>query len=201
MKIIGLLDNYGSSIHTGTPPLLLLTDVSLLKSGKPFFVPDDGHEYCAFPSIAIKISRLGKSIPARFAHRYYTEAAAALNIRDITLLENLKASSLPWTEAVAFDYSAPIGPFSPIGESLEDNIITFRHFDSLGQELSPPVTFDPACLRLGADRAIEALSQRFTLKDGDIIFLGYTPSCFAIAPRQTIEAFSRKGERMIAKIR
>lgn len=202
MKLISLLENYGNASPLPTPPLLLLTDVSLLKSGKPFFVPDDGHEYRAFPSMAIRICRLGKSIPARFAHRYYQEVAPALNIRDITLLSLLRKKSLPWTEAVAFDYSTPTGDFISLPQMGMDGIkLTFRHLDNTGKEISSPIMFDPKNLQIGADKAIEVLSRRFTLKDGDIIFLGHTSDSFLLSPRQTVEAFTDTKRNLFVKLR
>ncbi len=203
MKIIGFFDNYKPVV--GNRPedaLIQLTDVSLLRNGKPFFVPDDGHEYRAYPTLALKICRLGKTIPTRFASRYYTECAPALNIRDLTVLNRLRELSYPWTQAVAFDYSAPIGEFRSAPEILSgQKKIIFRQIDSEGIEATPSIEFDVNQLHLSPDEIIASLSTRFTLKDGDIIFVGYSPQSFLLSSRHTIEAGIGDDRLLTAKIR
>ena len=48
-------------------------DSALLKDNKPFFLPDFSNEIHHEIELIIKISRLGKNIEAKFAHRYYDE--------------------------------------------------------------------------------------------------------------------------------
>ena len=64
MKIIGINNNY----HTEekSPALFLMADSSLLKDGKPFFLPSFDNDFRMYPSVVIKICRLGKNIAKRF---------------------------------------------------------------------------------------------------------------------------------------
>ena len=89
MKVIGLTDNFQGSAPSGTangfPGIFLMADSTLLKDGKPFFVPDFSADMVARPTFAIHMNRLGKNIAAKFANRYYAEVTVGLSIvaRDI----------------------------------------------------------------------------------------------------------------------
>ena len=79
MKIFCLGMNYPvhNKILHGTlnkpeePVIFCKPDSALLKSGKPFFIPDDLGRIEYEGELVVRICRLGKSIPERFAHRYY----------------------------------------------------------------------------------------------------------------------------------
>ena len=53
------------------PVIFLKPDSALLKDGKPFFIPDFSNEVHYETELVVRISRLGKNIAERFAHRYY----------------------------------------------------------------------------------------------------------------------------------
>ena len=53
------------------PVIFTQADSSLLKDGKPFFVPDHLGRIDYETEVVVRICRLGKSIPEQFAHRYY----------------------------------------------------------------------------------------------------------------------------------
>ena len=67
------------------PVMFLKPDSSLLKNNKPFFLPDFSENIHYEVEVVIKISRLGKGISAKFAHRYYDEVTLGIDItaRDI----------------------------------------------------------------------------------------------------------------------
>lgn len=198
MKILGLLDNYGAETDGRRPSVMQLTDASLLQSGKPFFIPSDNHDYEAFPSVAIRISRLGKSIPARFAHRYFSQATIGLNIRDMDRLRELSQAGLPWAEAVAFDYSAPIGTMVD-AETVFDprSRIEIDLCDTEGNPVCGQVIYRTSDLIADVYSVIEMLSQRFTLKEGDIIFVGYAP--FPIPAKIRHNIICRLGSQILLK--
>ena len=50
---------------------------ALLRPGYPFFVPHLEAEWCAIPSLAIKIGRTGKCVAPPFAERYIESCALA----------------------------------------------------------------------------------------------------------------------------
>src|SRR5512140_3856716 len=101
------------------PVVFLKPDSALLKKNKPFFLPDFSHNIQYEVEIVVKISKLGKGIEARFAHRYYDEITVGIDItaRDIQG-KNVKAG-LPWELSKCFDGAAPVGEFIPVS-SVED---------------------------------------------------------------------------------
>lgn len=194
MKIFGFIDNYGVSSEGCEPSLIQFSDVSVIGPGKPFFLPGDGHVYRAYPSVAIKVDRLGKTISPRHASRYYSEAAFGLNIRDDSMLGSLRSAGLPWTEAVSFDYSVPLGRFMPAGKILSETaVIAVSLTDRAGNPCGQPTVYMPGALHLQADEALSRVSRRFTVKNGDIILLGFPEEGIDIAAGQTIEC-SESGE-------
>ena len=58
------------SLKLSEPTIFMKSDSSLLKDGKPFFIPDFSSEIHYETEIVVKIDRLGKNIAERFAHRY-----------------------------------------------------------------------------------------------------------------------------------
>ena len=79
MKIFAIGMNYAlhnKALH-GTlskpeePVIFLKADTALLKDHKPFFIPDHMGRIEYEAEVVVRICRLGKNIPERFAHRYY----------------------------------------------------------------------------------------------------------------------------------
>ena len=79
MKILAVGKNYaqhnkemGDTLYRQEEPVVFLKpDSSLLKDGKPFFLPDHLGRVDYEGELVVRICRLGKNIPERFAHRYY----------------------------------------------------------------------------------------------------------------------------------
>ena len=51
------------------PVIFTKADSSLLKDGKPFFLPEEMGRVDYETELVVRICKLGKSIPQRFAHR------------------------------------------------------------------------------------------------------------------------------------
>ncbi len=123
---------------------LLLPDSAFCRPENPFFLSDFADRFVALPATAVRISKVGKSIARRFAHRYSSEAAPAALIIASGLLQTLRDTGLPWTSAIAYDRSVLTGNFSTV-EALSNQ--------------------DDIC------RAIETISRTMTLKTGDILIV------------------------------
>ena len=78
------------------PVIFLKPDSSLLKDGKPFYIPDFSQNIHYEAEVVIKISKLGKNIAERFAHRYYEEVTIGLDLTARDIQNELKAKGLPW---------------------------------------------------------------------------------------------------------
>lgn len=179
MKIFGIGMNYiqhnkeldGALYKTEAPVLFTKADSSLLKSGKPFFVPDFmGHiDYEA--ELVIRICRLGKNIPQRFAHRYYDAVTVGIDFTARDVQQQLREKGLPWDLSKSFDGAAAIGEWVGKDKFLDVQALRF-HLDINGQTVQEGCTAD---MVFGIDEIVAYISQYFTLKTGDVIFTG-TPA-------------------------
>ena len=84
------------SLKLSEPTIFMKSDSSLLKDGKPFFIPDFSSEIHYETEIVVKIDRLGKNIAERFAHRYYNEVTVGIDFTARDLQNKLRAQGLPW---------------------------------------------------------------------------------------------------------
>ncbi len=64
--------------------------------------------------VVLKISKLGKSIPAKYAHRYYDEVTVGIDITARDIQNRNSAAGLPWELSKGFDGAAPLGRFIPV---------------------------------------------------------------------------------------
>lgn len=167
MKIIGILNNYQT--ENADRAIFLMADSSLLKDGKPFFLPDFDDDFRIYPSLVVRICRLGKNISSRFASRYYDAFTIGLNVRAEKTLRRLVSEGLPWAEAVSFDSSAILGDFISAESTGQDNI---KFSIEINGHILCQWSADE--LNVGIDRIIEEISSRFTLKIGDLIYIGFT---------------------------
>ena len=163
MKIIAVGMNYAAhnkelhhSLELSEPTIFMKSDSSLLKDGKPFFIPDFSSEVHYETEIVVRIDRLGKNIAERFAHRYYNEVTVGIDFTARDLQNKLRAQGLPWEISKAFDNSAVIGTFIPLEQAGDVNRLPF-HLDINGSKVQAYV------------------SRFFTLKIGDLIYTG-TPA-------------------------
>ncbi|MEO8773240.1 MAG: fumarylacetoacetate hydrolase family protein [Gelidibacter sp.] len=177
MKIICIGRNYTEHIkelanEKPTEPVVFLKpDTAILLKKQPFFIPDFSNDVHHEVEILVKISKVGKHIDKKFAHKYYDEIGLGIDFTARDLQQQLKAKGLPWEKAKAFDGAAVVGEWLPksnfesvdaINFSLEKNGILVQQGNT-------------SHMLWKIDELIEYVSKYFTLKIGDIIFTG-TPS-------------------------
>lgn len=171
MKIFAVYGNYdvptADSLFAGERQILLMADSSLLPPDRPLFVPDFDNDFRLFPSMAVKIHRLGKSIAPRFAYRYYDIAAPAANLVACGELARRRAEGCPWSMAAAFDMSAIVMPYAQLADVPDP--FRFSMSNSAGC-----VEWDVGRLCASLDEIISIISSRFKLCTGDIIFPGFS---------------------------
>lgn len=178
MKILAVGMNYaahnkelhGALIKKSSPVIFTKTDSALLKDGKPFFIPDFT-ERCDYETeLVVRICRLGKSIPERFAHRYYDAVTVGIDFTARDLQERLRSEGLPWELCKGFDGSAAIGRFVPVDPATIQNL----HFrlDIDGETVQRGHTAD---MLFRIDEIIAYVSRFFMLRQGDLLFTG-TPA-------------------------
>ena len=147
------------SLELSEPTIFMKSDSSLLKDGKPFFIPDFSSEVHYETEIVVRIDRLGKNIAERFAHRYYNEVTVGIDFTARDLQNKLRAQGLPWEISKAFDNSAVIGTFIPLEQAGDVNRLPF-HLDINGSKVQEGNTSN---MLFSVDKIIAYVSRFFTL--------------------------------------
>jgi 2-keto-4-pentenoate hydratase/2-oxohepta-3-ene-1,7-dioic acid hydratase in catechol pathway len=160
-----------NALELSEPVIFMKPDSSLLKDGKPFFIPGFSSDVHYETEIVVKIDKLGKNIAERFASRYYNEITVGIDFTARDLQSRLRRQGLPWEISKAFDSSAAIGAFIPLRQAGDINKVPFcLHIN--GQKVQKGNTAD---MLFPVDKIIAYASRFFTLKMGDLIYTG-TPS-------------------------
>ena len=122
MKIIAVGKNYrdhaiefdGSNEKPAVPMIFMKPDSAIIKNGKHFYVPDFLGRVDYEAEIVVRINKLGKSIPARFAHRYYDAITVGIDFTARDMQRGLIERGEPWDLSKGFDGSAVLGEFLPV---------------------------------------------------------------------------------------
>ena len=177
MKIICIGRNYvdhAKELNNDLPekPVFFLKpDSALVTRNKPFFYPDFSKNVHHELELVVKIQRLGRSIPEKFASRYYSEIGLGVDFTARDLQNEMKDKGLPWEIAKGFDYSAPVSEFIALSALDDPENIGF-HLELNGKKVQQGNSRD---LVFSFDQIIAYVSQFMTLKTGDLIFTG-TPA-------------------------
>lgn len=176
MKIFAVGMNYiqhnkeldGTLYKPEEPVIFTKADSALLKDSKPFFLPDELGRIDYETELVVRICRLGKSIPQRFAHRYYDAVTVGIDFTARDLQNRLRAEGKPWDLCKGFDGSAAIGEWVSIEKFRDIQAIHFR-LDINGNTVQEGCSSD---MLFKVDEIIAYISQWFTLKTGDILYTG-----------------------------
>ena len=176
MKIFAIGMNYiqhnkeldGALYKPEQPVIFTKADSALLKDKKPFFIPDFCEQVDYETELVVRISRLGKSIPERFAHRYYDAVTVGIDFTARDLQNKLREEGKPWEICKGFDGSAAIGEWVEIEKFRDIQRIHF-HLDINGKTVQEGCSSD---MLFKVDEIIAYISRFFTLKTGDILYTG-----------------------------
>lgn len=162
---------HGTLKKPDEPVIFLKADSSLLKDHKPFFIPDHLGRIEYETEVVVRICKLGKTVPVRFAPRYYDALTVGIDFTARELQHKLSQAGQPWDLAKGFDGAACLGEWVPKEKFRDLNALRF-HLDINGQTVQEGCTCD---MLYKIDEIISYISQYFTLKTGDILFTG-TPA-------------------------
>ena len=189
MKIFAIGMNYaahnqelhGTLKRPDEPVIFTKADSAILNQGKPFFIPDHLGRIDYETELVVRICRLGKNIPQRFAYRYYDALTLGIDFTARDLQRKASEAGQPWTICKGFDGSAAIGEWIPKERLLKDPTTVCEnsglqslhfHLDINGQTVQEGCTSD---MLYTVDEIIAYISQFFTLKTGDLLYTG-TPA-------------------------
>ena len=176
MKIFAVGMNYiqhnkeldGALYKPEHPVIFTKADSALLKDHKPFFIPDWSRQVDYETELVVRICRLGKSIPERFAYRYYDAVTVGIDFTARDIQKEARQKGLPWEICKGFDGSAAIGEWVPVEELGDIQSLRF-HLDINGKKVQEGTAAD---MLFRIDELIAYISQFFTLKTGDMLYTG-----------------------------
>jgi len=191
MKIICIGRNYANHIEElknerpSEPVVFMKPDSAILLKQHPFVIPEFSEDIHHEIELIVKISKVGKYIEPKFAHKYYDEISVGIDFTARDLQAKLKAKGLPWEKAKAFDGSAVIGEFLPKSQfvSLENVNFELKNNNVAVQK------GNSSMMMWNIDELVSYVSQFFTLKIGDIIFTGTPEGVAAVKPDDVLEGF------------
>jgi acylpyruvate hydrolase len=177
MKILAIGRNYADHIkelkneQPEAPVIFLKPDTALIRNNSPFYYPDFSNNIHFEVELVIKISKEGKNIEEKFAHKYFQEIGLGIDFTARDIQDKAKAAGLPWTLAKGFNGSAPISEFVQKTNFKDLNNLSF----SLVQNGVLKQSGNSGQMIHNFDAIISYISKFITLKQGDIIFTG-TPA-------------------------
>ena len=182
MKIFAIGMNYAEhnkSLHDTLskperPVIFTKADSALLKDGKPYET-----------ELVVRICRLGKTIPQRFAHRYYDAVTVGIDFTAREMQKRLREAGQPWELAKGFDGSAAIGTWMDVQKFRDIQAIHF-HLDINGKAVQEGCSSD---MFYKVDEIISYISQYFTLKTGDLLYTGCPTGCGPVSIDDHLEGY------------
>ena len=178
MKIIAVGKNYadhakefdGTVEKPQVPMIFMKPDSSILKNGKHFYMPDWMGRIDYEAEIVVRINKLGRSIPARFAYRYYDAVTVGIDFTARDMQRRFIEEGAPWELSKGFDCSAVLGEFRSVDKyPLNDLPFSLTINDNTVQQARS------SQMLFSIDEIIAYVSRFCTLKTGDLIFTG-TPA-------------------------
>lgn len=177
MKIIAIGRNYVDHIKElnnaipSEPVIFSKPETAIIKNNEPFYLPDFSEDVHHEVEILVKISKIGKNIDTKFAHKYYDEIGLGVDFTARDIQSKLKEKGLPWELAKGFDGSAYVSHFLPKTDFQDLSDINFSlHVNGEVRQQG-----NTSLMMYSIDTIIAFISRYFTLKTGDIIYTG-TPS-------------------------
>lgn len=191
MKIFAVGMNYlmhtkelhGEAFKPQSPVIFTKADSALLKDRKPFFIPDDMGRIDYEGELVVRICKLGKSVPEKFAHRYYDAVTVGLDFTARDMQTEARKQGLPWTICKGFDGSAIIGEWLPLMGDIQK-----LHFSlsKNGETVQSAVASE---MLYSVDELISYISRFFTLKTGDLLFTGTPAGVGPVAVGDFLEGY------------
>lgn len=203
MKIICVGRNYAAHAKelnnavNDKPVIFMKPETAQIAGRQPFFMPKFSTEIHHEVELVLKISKPGKNIQEKFAHKYYNEIGIGIDFTARDLQAELKSKGLPWELAKAFDGSAPTGQFLPKEELEPLNEISF----SLLKNKEVVQEGNSKNMIFSFNYIISFVSQFIMLKKGDLIFTGTPAGVGPVKINDVLDAFIGETKLLTVKIK
>ncbi len=176
MKIFCIGRNYvdhAKELNNPIPkkPLVFMKPMSaLLINNKPLYYPGFTKDLQYEAEIVLKVTKNGKHVEEKFAHKYYDQIAFGIDFTARDVQAECKKKGHPWEIAKGFDGSGGLSEFISL-DRVDRNAIKFQ-LKKNGEVVQQGNTKD---LIFSFDYLISYLSTIFKIQTGDIIYTG-TPA-------------------------
>lgn len=192
MRIFAIGRNYAEHIselnneRPDEPVIFTKPDTALLRNNAPFYYPTISKDIHYEVELVLKISKEGKAIEEKFAHKYYDSIGIGVDFTARDLQQKAKEKGLPWDIAKGFNGSAPISDtFYPVSHFKELNNINFKlEVDGIVKQQG-----NTSHMLFNFDYIVSYLSKFFTLKTGDLIFTGTPKGVGPVALGNRLSAY------------
>jgi len=150
------------------PVIFMKPKSAMLQANSPFYYPEFTNELHYECELILRISKNGKYISEKNASKYYDAISVGIDFTARDVQAELKKKGLPWEKAKAWDGSAILGAWQPLGEGFNKNDIRFK-MNKNGQTVQNGHSAD---MIHDFDKIISHISNYFSLNIGDVIFTG-----------------------------
>lgn len=174
MKIVAIGRNYinhAKELNNPVPeePVIFLKpDTAVLRDDKDFYYPEFSKDIHYEVEVVLRICNEGKHVAEKFAHKYYDAIGLGIDFTARDIQQKHKEKGLPWELAKAFDQSAVISPLI-LKEELGDLSNLSFSLQKNGETVQLGNTKD---VIFHFDQLIAYISERITLRKGDLIYTG-----------------------------
>jgi acylpyruvate hydrolase len=192
MRIFAIGRNYAEHIkelnneRPDEPVIFTKPDTALLRNNDPFYYPAFSKDIHHEVELVLRISKEGKNIEEKFAHKYFDSIGIGIDFTARDLQTKAKEKGLPWDIAKGFNGSAPISDtFMPVSSFPDLSNINFK-LEIDGQVKQQGNT---SLMLFSVGYIIAYLSTFFTLKTGDLIFTGTPKGVGPVAVGNKLSAY------------
>lgn len=167
------------------PVFFLKPDTALLRTNRPFYIPDFSQEIHYEGELVFRICKNGKHIARRFARTYVDAVALGIDFTARDLQAELKLKGLPWEKAKAFDGSAACGHFRLLDphEDLEQLTLELKINGMVRQQARASEMLFPVT------EIISYVSHFITLRQGDLLYTGTPAGVGPVQAGDILEGF------------
>lgn len=186
MKIFIVENNFQNTVDKPKEPVFSMRpETSLLRNSQNFFFPKFTNKIVCGVSVFVRLSRIGRCIHKKFAHRYYTEAGICICFTAVDMLQNLQSSDKPSDLARCFDFSMPVS-----AETISIENTDFKNINvKLRVNNETVQNYNTVQLPLDTDEIISYISQFVSFKIGDIIAISLPVEATEIKIGDNLQAF------------
>lgn len=191
MKIICIGRNYSEHAREmqaelpSEPVFFMKPDTALLRTNRPFYIPEFSQEIHYEGELVFRICKNGKHIARRFARTYVDAVALGIDFTARDIQAQLKQKGLPWEKSKAFDGSAACGHFRLLEpeEDLQKLTLELKVNGTLCQKAKATEMLYPV------EELISYVSRFVTLRQGDLLYTGTPAGVGPIQAGDLLEGF------------